>query len=140
MLRVVPPELGGQSEEHVHLHRLHPHRHEDDPGLLRGTGRPGSHGPGHQPGGKQEKRTGKALTVFMCLKRGGNSLMTSQKLYLSYCLLSDFLSIFVFFLPHSCPHSKFLPFLSTSTCVFPFFNVMASSGLYSLIYNTTHSP
>ena len=58
LLRSLPPEPGGQGEEHVHLHRLHPDGHEDDPGLLRGAGRLGGHGAGHQPGGQQEERSG----------------------------------------------------------------------------------
>ena len=38
VLRAVPPEHGRQGEEHVHLHRVHPRRHEAHPGDHRGAG------------------------------------------------------------------------------------------------------
>ncbi len=47
LLRPLSSQSGGQGEEHVHLHGLHPHRHEDDPWLMRGTGWPRGHGLGH---------------------------------------------------------------------------------------------
>jgi len=58
MLRPLSLEPGRQGEEHVHVHGLHPHRHEDDPRLLRGTGRPRGDGVGHQSGRKQKKCSG----------------------------------------------------------------------------------
>jgi len=61
LLRSLPPESGGQGEEHVHLHGLHPDRDEDDPRLVRRASRSGGHGSGNQLGSKQKKCSGKNL-------------------------------------------------------------------------------
>ena len=79
LLRPLPPESGGQGEEHVHLHGLHPHRHEDDPRLVRGAGRPRGHGVGHQSGCKQKKRSGQSeLPIVILVGDFGPSQLSFQ--------------------------------------------------------------